>query len=208
MSKIAQREFFAELLGHVNGAPIELSGLGTVDSMSGVTSGTYTLSRMPPDFDPRLLSACLITGYPNVCAARQLGVENPFGDHAYEYQRTIDFGNRGELKLKTTCEYAENRLLSRFELTGNIVAKDLCSVEPIIESWEPSYAATINGKFTIAWRDGTGQFLIGHAKTKYKIKSDVLLNRMLNRYIRINPQMSAAQLSLHQQSELFHSIDV
>lgn len=206
MSKIARQEFLAELSGHVNGAPIQLSGSGIVDSVSGLTSGRYTLNRLPSDFDPRLLSACLITGYPNVCAARQDGVKNPFADHAYEYRRTITFNGHGELNLRTICEYSQNRLLSRFELTGKIITGKLCSVEPIVESWEPGCTATINGKFTIAWRDEAGQLLIGQAQTEYIIKSDVVFDQLLHRYIRIKPELSDAQLTLHQKSELFHSI--
>ena len=56
----------AEVNGFVNSGMLDLSGSGAIDLQTGTTEGTYQLRGMLPDqFSPFLLSACLITGYPN-----------------------------------------------------------------------------------------------------------------------------------------------
>lgn len=201
MAKLVRREFIAELFGTINGQPIVLDGGGLVDSQSGVTSGRYELRHLPEDFDPRILSACLITGYPSVCASNG-EVPNPFGDHPYSYRRKISFRNGGCLSLETACSYQDNRLISRFHIDGSVGTKPLRSVEPIIEIWEPSDQATIRGAFTIAWRELSGTLLIADASTEYLIDGDVAFSQLMHRRISIKPDYRGTSLTLYQDSEL------
>src|SRR5438128_2719759 len=132
MSIATRRTFIAELVGQVNGHPLELNGGGDIDSASGITHGTYSLKRCPSDFDPTLLSGCLITGYPNVCAA-QSAVQNPFGQSNYQYTRTLKFRDGGDLFLRAECHYDDATLVSRFEVDAHIRTPSLAGVAPIIE---------------------------------------------------------------------------
>lgn len=202
MSLLTKQEFLAELSGYINGQPIELSGSGIVDPTSGITSGNYILRKLPDDFDPIVLSACLITGYPNICASKD-GIDNPFGKHSYRYERTINFRNGGELHLHTECKYVNEKLDSRFYLKGHLTTPALDVVEPIIESWEPGQDSQVNGNFVIAWRCKDGSLLVAEADTKYTIFADVKISHLLHRYIAVTPNISGNYLSLYQDSELF-----
>ncbi|MBI5450160.1 MAG: hypothetical protein HY940_02270 [Gammaproteobacteria bacterium] len=202
MSTLAKREFSAELIGQINGQSIELGGNGTIDPVSGITSGKYMLRRLPNDFDPTVLSACLITGYPNVCATKG-GIENPFGEYPYRYERAINFRNGGRLRLRTECKYVNGRLDSQFYLEGHVTTPALDTVEPIIESWEPGQDAQVHGNFVVAWRCKDGSLFVAEADTKYTILADVKIDHFLHRYIAVTPKFTNDSLSLHQDSELF-----
>lgn len=202
MSLLTKQGFTAELSGYINGQPIDLIGNGTIDPMLGVTSGKYTLRNLPDDFPPAILSACLITGYPNVCATKG-DIDNPFGKHPYQYERTIRFRNGGKLHLRTECKYVNEKLESQFHLEGHITAPILDAVEPIMESWEPGQNAQVNGNFIIAWRCRDGSLFIAEANTKYTIFADVKISHLLHRYIAVTPRLENDCLFLYQDSELF-----
>ncbi|MFZ2864411.1 MAG: hypothetical protein WA440_06635 [Ignavibacteriaceae bacterium] len=202
MSLMVKQEFIAELSGCINNQPIALEGSGTIDTSLGITSGKYLLKKLPDDFDPIVLGACLVTGYPNVCATSN-GIENPFGNHQYEYERYINFQNGGKLHLRTKCDFINGKLDSRFYLTGHIVTPTLDSIEPIIESWIPGIECQVDGNFVIAWRCKDKSLFIAEARTKYKILADVKINHLLHRYISLVPQHSHNKLSLYQDSHLF-----
>ena len=59
------REFAAELVGDVNGHPVEVVGRGVLDEGEGIVSGYYEIVQFPPGIDPRILITTLVTGYPN-----------------------------------------------------------------------------------------------------------------------------------------------
>jgi len=202
MSVLVKQEFLAELSGSVNGQPIELYGGGVIAPASGITSGEYSLKRVPDGFDPIVLTACLITGYPNVCATKGV-VKNPFGEYPYRYERKIVFRNGGELHLSAECKYVNGKLDSRFHLEGQVTAPPLYAVEPIIESWEPGEDAQIHGNFVVGWRCKDGKLFVAEASSKYTILADVKIDNLLHRYLAVTPKIENDKMSLHQDSELF-----
>ncbi|MDR5790300.1 hypothetical protein P9281_27520 [Caballeronia sp. LP003] len=201
MTSLVKREFSAELIGLINGQPIELVGGGSFDPQGGVTIGQYQLKKLPRDFDPKILTACLITGYPNVCASEQ--VDNPFGNLSYSYRRTLSFKGQQTLRLKTACDYAGDKLVSKFSVSGYVPELEIESIEPIVESWEPSDESTLRGKFAIGWKHRGGDLTVADALSEYSINGDVAVANLLHRHIRISADYSNGILYLRQTSSLF-----
>jgi hypothetical protein len=194
--------FLADLRGRINGQAIQLSGSGKIVHENGVVHGTYILRKIPVPFDPAILSACLLTGYPNICATRN-GVRNPFGNHPYEYTRQLSFRSGGELMLKTSCKHRGNMLISRFELEGHLDTPKLVAVEPITETWEANGRGAICGAFVVAWRTESGALFVADARSEYRILgTEDNQKKLFHRLINVHPTCDGIEFSLHQQSEL------
>lgn len=204
MSHLARLDFVAELTGAVNGQPIDLYGEGSILAKDGVTSGAYRLREMPNDLDPRFLSGCLITGYPNACAAPE-GSNNPFGSSAYSYQRHLDFGEVGNLTLDVDCSYVDGLLRSRFKLLGKLDAESLDTVDTIHESWSPgSQPFLIDGSFEMVFRSTLGSRVTKClANSQYRIEIPPSAIRPLTRSIDIRARLIDQDLlTLFQESRL------
>lgn len=198
---IQDRKFKAELSGVVNGAPLTLHGGGTVNQFYGRAAGFYQIKEIPRDFEPAILSACLLTGYPNICALRG-SVVNPFGNRPYRYSRRLTFRNGGELTLKAHCWYEDGKLMSTFRVAGEVRGPELSSVDPIIESWVRISPSTIKGEFEIAWHTPTGELFIANAQSEYVPDGGAKLAHGVNRHIDVTPSYRNGEFSLKQESEL------
>lgn len=204
MTRMVRQEFVAELLGEVNGQPIQVYGQGSILRDLGVTAGTYMVRKLPDYFDPKLLAACLVTGYPSACAGRT-GLSNPFGLRNYSYTRRMQFSNGGELQLDVRCEQTNNRLASTFQLTGELIAPNVGDPGPIVESWLPVSESAIDGDFEIEWGEPDGSTPLRlRASSKYVIDDRLPeVPRRASRSIAVTPRMvSEHVLSLFQLSHL------
>lgn len=195
-------KFKAHLDGVVNKQPIKLHGKGTLCENSGKTHGEYDLLKIPEGFDPMLLSAVLITGYPNASHSHN-NVKNIFKGHSYSYERNIDFRNGGKLNLKVKCRRENDLFHSIFELTGHVECNGLTSVEPLVESWQPISLGHVKGHFMAAWQSDDG-LIAADAFTDYKIENSENQCNVLHRFISIDSFLDDNRLIKDQQVSLFH----
>lgn len=173
--------FSATLTGQVNSDVIKVTGAGHIDPEIGLTDGTYEF-QVPDDFDPMLLSAFLICGYPNATACVE-DTSNIFAGASYEYRRTLKLRDGGEITQRATVLLREDGLSSRFHLTGSARVPKLTGVEPVVESWEPDGSGGIRGHFTIAWTTEKGFLVVGDAYTSYQINTTHEQSGLLHRFI-------------------------
>ena len=192
--------FDAELDGTVNGLPIKLSGFGKYDVEIGLTVGEYKLHDIPEGFSPFLLSICLITGYPNVCACNG-EISNPFGSSPYRYERDISLGEFGALQLETEVKFKDSHLTSRFRLGGAVAVPSLGQTEPFEETWQISDNG-IQGDFIMRWPIDRNRKLSARAKSNYHPAHTERANATLVRTLDIRTQLSGQTLSLTQLSSL------
>ena len=109
--------FSATMTGSVNHEALSLTGQGQIDPSLGLAEGRYTFRTLPKSFDPNLLTAFLITGYPD--AAASIGnVANLFRDHSYGYRRTVTFREGGELRFRASCMLKGGHITSKLHLVG------------------------------------------------------------------------------------------
>src|SRR5882724_9441802 len=94
--------FDARLEGMLNHSQIQLAGGGSISHPKGQTIGDYELRRLPEGFSPFILSACLITGYPNASKSID-GSRNIFQGRSYNYTRTLKFRTGEEMILDANC---------------------------------------------------------------------------------------------------------
>lgn len=174
--------FKATLTGRVNNHKISVKGAGRVDPAVGVTDGIYEFD-VPDGFDPMLLSAFLICGYPHATAPIEC-TPNIFHEKSYEYRRKLVIRDGGELNQVAKVSISKEGINSRFHLTGWI--PDLCGltdIEPVVESWEPLGPGGIRGHFTITWKTASGALVTGDAFSNYQIETDVEQIGLLHRLI-------------------------
>jgi hypothetical protein len=198
-----KQDFSAELSGAIDGAAIAVSGGGILNPSGGIAKGTYRVKCLPPRFSPITLCAFLLTGYPHVCKVQHVG-QNPFGDRPYKYTRTLTFQSGGELRLNTVCTYANDRLVSSFDVVGVAHTPELVSADPIIESWEFVRPGLLRGHFEIVWNAFDGSRFIADAKSEYEYEPDNMPNmpERLLRHIDISPSYENEIFSLYQRSAL------
>jgi hypothetical protein len=163
------------------------------------------IEALPVGFDPMLLSAFLITGYPNATSSID-GSPIIFRDHSYEYRRNLRFRDGGELNFRATCTLKDDHIHSRFHLSGHVHASGLQSVEPIVESWEAYGPGGIRGHFTIAWRTKTGLLLVADASTTYQIETDQVQDGMLHRFILMRTTIDGKRIHKVQTVGLFREL--
>lgn len=189
--------FTAKLTGHVNQQAIHVTGTGHVDPELGVTDGTYEFE-VPKDFDPMLLSAFLICGYPNATASIE-NTPNIFLGKSYEYRRFLKLRDGGELNQRATVSVRKDGIDSRFHLTGWIPPiAGLTGVEPVVESWEPHGPGGIRGHFTIAWATTSGPLVVGDAFSTYQIATDGEQKGLLHRLIFMRTVLNNARTKLRE----------
>jgi hypothetical protein len=197
--------FSAKLGGSVNGETIHVTGKGHVDAALGVTDGTYDF-RVPADFDPMLLSAFLICGYPNATACMDK-VTNVFAAKSYEYRRTLKLREGGEIQQRAAITYGKDGLESQFYLTGYARVPKLTGVEPVVESWEPNGPGGIRGHFAIAWTTEKGFLVVGDANSSYQIDTTHEQAGLLHRFIIMRTLLHASMPRLREvQTEGLFSI--
>gem|GEM_PF-3698661 len=182
--------FEAELLGYVNDEPIHVEGEGTIVQRHGIVAGTYLLRKMPRDFDPRILAACLVTGYPSACANLQ-HVANPFLSLPYSYVRKLDFGEKGHLILEVDCPYRDGRLMSSFKLNGNVLTDTLGLPEEITEYWSRSDENSIDATFDITWANNEQWDVTAKTQSRYVITGNPVIPPALKRTIKVTPKVVA-----------------
>lgn len=195
-------KFTAQLDGIVNQQSIKLNGKGTLCELTGKTHGEYDLLNIPKGFDSMLLSAVLITGYPNASHSHE-NVKNVFKGKSYSYEREINFRDGGKLNLKVNCKHENDLFKSDFVLTGNVEFYGLTSVEPLVESWQPIGSGNIKGHFMAAWQSKRG-LIAADAFTDYKIENSETQPNVLHRYISIDSFFENNRLIKDQQVSLFH----
>jgi hypothetical protein len=177
-----QLPFIAKLTGTVNNQNISVTGAGRIDPAIGVTDGIYEFS-VPDGFDPMLLSAFLICGYPHATASIE-GAPNIFRDKSYEYRRVLTIRDGGQLTQMATVSLSEDGIHSHFHLTGWIPKiSELIGIEPVVESWEPNGPGGLRGHFVIAWKTESGRLVTGDAVSSYQIGTDSEQKGLLHRLI-------------------------
>jgi hypothetical protein len=202
MTGTARIDFVAQLRGEVNGQAIVVDGEGSIVQHLGVTSGTYFLRELPKSFDPKLLAACLVTGYPSACSDSPEH-KNPFGDVEYNYLRELDLGSAGALTLLVDCTYQRGHLVSNFLLNGTARVTDLGGLHPIIETWERTSDREIRGTFSIAWSRPNAAALAAQASSKYTLAGPTKMPPHLRREIHVTPRLlDRGVFSLFQVSSL------
>lgn len=197
--------FTAHLTGSVNGSAILVSGGGTIDVEHGETDGRYLLQDISPDFHPSILSACMITGYPNASASLN-NTRNPFHGKSYSYRRSLEFSTGCRLELRAECELFGSQLKSRFFLYGEARLQGITSIDPLIESWEPLVGGDLRGRFTIGWRTLDDRVYTAEADSRYTLASSAVVEGVLHRYLVIRPESTPERLRLRQRSTLFRRL--
>ena len=206
-TEVDELEYKANLNGEVNGQSISVVGAGRIDSRLGVTEGEYELHKLPDDFDPRFLTAVLITGYPNACAALD-NIPNPFVGFSYDYERNILFRDTSSLHLKARCRIEKNHLSSEFYLNGTVSGGTLQGIEPIVETWDMTGSGLIEGRFRAAWIAEDGKQVIAQANTEYHISREVSGMPLMHRFIEIESNIEGARMRLKQLSFAFRRLKV
>jgi len=196
-------EYTAVLRGIINDEPILVQGEGTIED--GLTIGKYDLIKIPDLFNPYILKAMLITGYPNACASLDDSI-NVFKGSSYTYQRKLVFNNGGVLQMTAVCNLTCDSLESIFTVKGILKCPELTSSEPIIETWEPIANNKLSGLFRITWKTKDGNFLSADAHSIYSPRNSTDGQPLLHRYIEIQASIDNNVLSLRQDSKLFHSL--
>ena len=188
--------FSAKVTGTLNGDAVQVNGIGHVDPSLGLTDGTYEF-RLPSDFDPLLLSAFLVCGYPNACATIEK-TPNIFAGRSYEYRRTLKLRDGGEVSQRATIMVHEDRIESRMHLSGSAHVPKLTAVEPVVESWEPYGPGGIRGHFAIAWTTVKGFLVVGDAFSTYQVDSTHEQSGLLHRFISMRTVLHATQPRLRE----------
>ncbi len=184
--------FRVNVTGMINGHPISVRGEGTIDPSRGLTDGDYLLGRLPHGFDPLLLSAFLVCGYPHATGKID-DVENLFAASSYEYRRTLRLRDGGEITQRTTIRVDGDDTESHMHLRGWANVPTLAQVEPVVESWEPDGPGGIRGHFTIGWATPEGETVTGDTYTTYQIDTGKTLPGMLHRFIYMKTLVDASQ---------------
>jgi len=197
--------FQAELNGLVNSEALDLVGTGGIDLQTGLTHGTYQLRRMPDRLSPLVLSACLITGYPNASVSPDHS-PNIFRARPYRYRRELRFRDGGSLVLAATCSLADTVMISQFRLDGELHHPELRNVEPLIESWEPHGPGRVRGHFAISWRTRSGVFVTADAFTDYEVDTEEEQADILHRMVTIDSRIEGHTLRKEQYSVLFRRL--
>jgi hypothetical protein len=188
--------FAATVTGQLNGELIHVTGAGTVEPALGLTDGTYDF-RLPADFDPLLLSAFLVCGYPNATACID-DTPNIFAGVSYQYRRTLKLREGGEITQRAAISVRENRIESRMHLTGSARVPKLTSIEPVVESWEPNGPGGIRGHFAIGWTTEKGFLVVGDAYTSYQIDVTREQSGLLHRFIVMRTLLHASRNRLRE----------
>lgn len=206
MTKSGALTFNVTLTGSVNHEALNLTGQGRIERSQGLTDGRYAFRALPKAFDPHLLSAFLITAYPNATAS--IGdTPNLFGDHSYGYRRTLRFREGGELRFRASCMRRGTHIESKFHLVGQVEVPALHSEEPFIETWEPNGPGGILGTFTISWRTDDGNVVTAEAETSYQIhESDATQDGILHRFILTRTAVDGNALHQVQTAGLFRDL--
>jgi len=197
--------FSAGLSGKINHQRVALNGHGRIDHALGLTVGDYTLIRLPQGFHPFLLSACIITGYPNACTSGD-GSKNLFQGHSYAYVRRLRFRTGEELLLNANCRIKGNLLESDFQVSGTSPVANVESLEPLVESWEPEGSGRIKGAFTAIWRKAEGGFVIADTLSNYYIDTTLSQDGLLQRYVAVTSRIHDDRLMKRQECLLFKRI--
>lgn len=200
-------EFSAHVNGILNGEPIRVDGAGHIDPSHGLTDGTYEY-QVPESFDPMLLSAFLICGYPN--AAGRIGeVPNIFAGRGYDYFRTLRLRDgMGEVHQRASIRVQGNRIESKMHLRGTARTPKLVGIEPVVESWEPDGPGGIRGHFAIGWRTDGGSYVMGDATSRYHIATADRQPGVMHRFILMTTLMhdKLPRLREVQTEGLFHTL--
>lgn len=198
--------FSATMTGSVNHEALSLTGQGQIDPSLGLAEGRYTFRTLPKSFDPNLLTAFLITGYPD--AAASIGnVANLFRDHSYGYRRTVTFREGGELRFRASCMLKGGHITSKLHLVGQVEVPELTSAEPLVESWEPNGPGGVLGHFTISWRRDDGSVVTADADSNYQIyDEDATQDGILHRFIQVRSAVDSNTLHQMQTAGLFSEL--
>jgi hypothetical protein len=200
-------EYTAVLNGCVNDQEIIVTGAGKIIVRDGLTEGTYELVKLPTEFDPAVLEAVLITGYPNACAPLD-GSPNVFQGKSYHYRRLLSFQENEQLLLNAVCQVDGNRLTSKFTLKGTAPKVKIEDVAPLVEAWEPTGSQEIAGQFRIVWQTVDGGYIRADAQSEYFPGNSTANMPVLHRYISISAKIEGRILTLTQKSLVFHHLPI
>jgi hypothetical protein len=198
---MARLDFQAIVTGTVNGAEVFVRGFGCIDEGLGFTDGTYDIRELPYFYAPGLLTACILTGYPNATASKA-GQDNPFQGRSYEYQRALRFGSGEVLTYRAECSLAGNTLLSHFHLDGDVPVVQLPQrfSQEIEESWETDQVCRLRGRFDAKWDDGRGHHIVATATSDYQF--NLAQSVAVLRRLRLEAACSGDKFRLLQTSSL------
>lgn len=184
--------FRAKVTGTINGQAIAVEGEGIIDPSRGLTDGNYSIGKLPEGFDPLLLSAFLVCGYPHA-TGRIDEAANLFAEGSYEYRRVLKLRDGGEITQRTTIRVDGGNTESHMHLRGWANVPTLRQVEPVVESWEPDGPGGIRGHFTIGWTTPEGDLVTGDTFTSYQIDSTKELPGVLHRFIYMKTLVDAGR---------------
>ena len=197
--------FKADLTGCINNQTFTVTGKGKVNGNIGLTDGIYEFSSLPKGFDPMLLSAFLVCGYPNAVASID-GTPNLFRGHSYEYRRSFKLRDGGELYCRTQIKLKGNSIKTKFHLTGWCNVPELVDMEPVVESWEPYGEGGLRGHFTISFKTKDGSLITGDTFTNYQIDANKSQVGVLHRFIIMKTIIKGKSLREIQTEGLFHHL--
>lgn len=193
--------FVADLDGRLNAALVRVVGAGTVNEDLGITLGSYNCDLGNPDIDLRLLSVCLITGYPNVCAEAE-GIHNPFRGTSYNYERDVLFSSGERFHVSVGVSIADGCLRSRFRVDGTAPVRTIGAPQPLAETWRGTPDRRIDGNFDFGWVLPEGIVTRAIARSTYVLASGETASLERLRQLEINATVTGQTLSLEQRSRL------
>lgn len=198
---MARLDFEAIVSGRVNGVQISVEGSGVIDEAQGATTGLYDIRGLPAFFAPGLLTACILTGYPNATATGA-GQINPFQGRSYDYDRSLHFGFGERLVYTAACQLEAGRLLSHFRLEGEvpIVRLPRDFVQHIEERWWVDSGGRLAGEFTAPWQTEDASVLTAAAKSEYRLAVGSATRAF--RRLKLEASTDGNVFRLHQESRL------
>jgi hypothetical protein len=198
---MARLEFDAIVSGIVNGSEISVRGGGSIDEELGFTDGTYDISKLPHFYAPGLLTACILTGYPNATASTS-ELKNPFQGRSYGYERELRFKTGEVLAYRAECTVAGAALMSHFYLNGAVpvVPVPPCFFQEIEESWVTDQTGRLHGRFEAQWDGGSSGQVVASASSDYRFKLGEPVAAL--RRLRLDAQTRGDQFRLLQESHL------
>jgi hypothetical protein len=157
---------------------------------------------MPVDFSPGLLTACLLTGYPNATAT-PTELTNPFQGRSYTYRRTLDFGGSCKLNYSADCRVESGELLSHFRLEGQAPSFELPArfVQEVEEFWNDGPHGELAGMFEARWTDTAGIDRAARAGSLYSVLAETRL-KGVRRRLRLEAEIEGDVFRLTQNSKL------
>lgn len=193
--------FEAIVSGRVNGAEVAVNGLGDISEADGLTVGRYDISKLPPFYAPGLLTACILTGYPNATATPS-GQRNPFQGRSYDYRRSLRFSSGQVLTYTAEIRREPRRLLSHFRLDGSapVVSLPDMFVQEIDERWSTDGDGQLRGAFSAPWLTEEGIELAACATSEYHVAALSEINA--HRRLKLHAITSRSEFRLRQESRL------